>query len=71
MRFDLLGDNFIPQHSDARILDQLIYKWSDFRKSYVEVLTKKYEKLICSGYSIEVKDIEKNILIIFTKTQKS
>ena len=61
MRFDLLGDNFLPQHSDARILDQLIYKWSDFRKSYVEVLTKKYEKLICSGYSIEVKDIEKNI----------
>ena len=61
MRFDLLGDNFIPQHSDARILDQLIYKWSDFRKSYTKILTKKYENLILSGYSIEVKDIEKNI----------
>ncbi len=27
MRFELLGTSFIPQHSDSRVLDQLIYKW--------------------------------------------
>jgi hypothetical protein len=28
MRVELLGLSFTPQHSDARVLDQLIYKWS-------------------------------------------
>ncbi|HBM79570.1 MAG TPA: glucuronate isomerase, partial [Clostridiaceae bacterium] len=27
-RMEMLGLSFIPQHSDARVLDQLIYKWS-------------------------------------------
>jgi len=26
MRFELLGVSVIPQHSDARVLDQLVYK---------------------------------------------
>src|SRR5438874_6008804 len=31
MRIELLGTSFIPQHSDARVLDQLIYKWDHSR----------------------------------------
>jgi len=31
MRVELLGFGFVPQHSDARILDQLIYKWAHSR----------------------------------------
>ncbi len=31
MRLELLGSSFVPQHSDARILDQLIYKWEHSR----------------------------------------
>ena len=29
LRIEMLNDNFIPQHSDARVIDQLIYKWND------------------------------------------
>ena len=32
MRIELLGTSFIPQHSDARVLDQLIYKWDHSRQ---------------------------------------
>jgi len=38
MRFELLGTSFIPQHSDARILDQLVYKWDHTRRILKKVL---------------------------------
>jgi hypothetical protein len=31
-RLELLGTSFIPQHSDARVLEQLIYKWRHSRQ---------------------------------------
>ena len=33
-RIELLGLSVIPQHSDARILDQLVYKWKHSRRDY-------------------------------------
>jgi hypothetical protein len=30
-RIELLGSSFAPQHSDARVLEQLIYKWKHAR----------------------------------------
>src|SRR5437870_7823708 len=33
-RIEMLGTSFTPQHSDARVLEQVIYKWKD-RKSVV------------------------------------
>ena len=44
MRFELLGLSFIPQHSDARVLDQLIYKWDH---SHTEVIAKVLADNIC------------------------
>lgn len=32
MRVEILGTGFTAQHSDARVLDQLLYKWSHSRK---------------------------------------
>src|SRR5258708_27797294 len=32
MRLELLGLSVTPQHSDARVLDQLIYKWKHSKK---------------------------------------
>ena len=32
MRFELLGTSIIPQHSDGRVLDQLLYKWDHSRQ---------------------------------------
>ena len=60
-RFELLGDNFIFQHSDARIIDQLIYKWNDFKKIYIDLCTIKFNNLLSLGYNLKISDIEKKI----------
>ena len=60
-RFELLGDNFILQHSDARIVDQLVYKWLDFKSIYIKVMVEKYHKLLSLGYKIKASDLEKKI----------
>lgn len=49
MRIELLGTAFTAQHSDARVLDQLLYKWSHSRAVIAKVLSKELIKLICSG----------------------
>ncbi|WP_437707954.1 hypothetical protein WMF45_28825 [Sorangium sp. So ce448] len=42
MRLEMLGPTFVPQHSDARVLDQLIYKWRHSRRSIASALTRRY-----------------------------
>jgi hypothetical protein len=49
MRMELLGPSFIPQHSDARVLDQLIYKWDHSRKIIAKVLTDKFDDMRLTG----------------------
>lgn len=50
MRLELLGCTFIPQHSDARILDQLIYKWDHSRRIIADVLADQYTQLLDAGH---------------------
>jgi hypothetical protein len=50
MRLDLIGLSCTPQHSDARVLDQLIYKWHHSRSLIAEVLAGKYEDLAATGW---------------------
>ncbi|HEY3779743.1 MAG TPA: hypothetical protein VGL56_01575 [Fimbriimonadaceae bacterium] len=45
MRLELLGPTFVPQHSDARVLDQLIYKWRHARRAIASALTQRYSVL--------------------------
>ena len=45
-RIELLGTSFIPQHSDARVLDQLLYKWRHSRSIIAEVLAGKYAETL-------------------------
>jgi hypothetical protein len=52
MRVELLGTSFIPQHSDARILEQLIYKWDHSRAVICPVLTAKYQALARTGWPV-------------------
>jgi hypothetical protein len=59
-RFELLGSAFIPQHSDARILDQLIYKWSHSRQVIGSVLADAYVQLLGSGRSVTRAEIERD-----------
>lgn len=64
MRLELLGTSFIPQHSDARILDQVIYKWDHSRRLIGEVLANKYEDLVDAGWPLSRSDIERDVRLL-------
>ena len=64
MRFELLGTSFIPQHSDARVLDQLIYKWEHSRRIIAKVLAEKYADLADTGWRVTVGQIERDARLL-------
>jgi hypothetical protein len=61
MRFDLLGLNFIPHHSDARVLEQLIYKWTHFKDTLREVLSSRYRLIARQGWPLSREMVEQDI----------
>jgi len=65
MRFELLGVSVIPQHSDARVLDQLIYKWEHSRKIIADVLFDKYRDLMDTGWSLSESEIQRDVEKLF------
>jgi hypothetical protein len=60
-RFELLGLSVVPQHSDARVLDQIIYKWSHWRGILTKVLTDKYRDLAATGWPVSESDIRRDV----------
>jgi len=64
MRIELLGTSFIPQHSDARVLDQLIYKWNHSRRILTQVLADKYGDLLQTGRRVSKEDIERDVRLM-------
>lgn len=65
MRFELLGVSVIPQHSDARILDQLVYKWDHARETIGAVLVDKYAAVMRTGWRLETGEIERDVAKLF------
>lgn len=65
MRLELLGLSLTPQHSDARVLDQLLYKWAHFRPILTGVLTDKYADLVASGWQLQRAEIERDVAALF------
>jgi hypothetical protein len=61
MRIELLGHSFTPQHSDARVLEQLIYKWHDARVMLTGVLTDKYAALAQTGWSLREDQLRSEV----------
>ncbi len=61
MRMELLGHTFTPQHSDARVLDQLIYKWHDNRAMLADVLTDKYTALAETGFPVAEEEMRREV----------
>ena len=61
MRVELLGTGFIPQHSDARVLDQLLYKWDHSRCVIAGVLAEKYGDLIDTGRRVTEADVGRDV----------
>lgn len=68
MRFELLGTSVIPQHSDCRILDQLLYKWEHSRQVIGKVLCEKYEDLWDAGWQLEEAEIQRDVADLFGGT---
>jgi len=64
-RMETLGLSFIPQHSDARVLDQLIYKWSHSRQIIAKVLIDKYSDLLDTNWSISETEIHRDVSDLF------
>jgi len=60
MRIELLGTSMIPQHSDARVLDQLLYKWQHTRAILAKVLTDKYTDTVAAGWNLTDEDVKKD-----------
>lgn len=61
MRLELLGTSFIPQHSDARVLEQIIYKWDHSKSLIAAALTDKYADLLDTGWRLTEEEIRRDV----------
>ena len=61
MRVELLGTSMIPQHSDSRVLDQLMYKWTHSRAIIGKVLTDKYADVLATGWKVTEDDVKADV----------
>jgi hypothetical protein len=64
-RIELLGTSFIPQHSDARVLEQVIYKWRNTRATLAPILAESYRLLCRDGRAIARQEIERDVKRFF------
>ena len=65
MRLEMLGLSMTPQHSDARVLDQIIYKWRHSREVIGQVLAEKYIDLAETGWVPSEKEIQRDVANLF------
>jgi hypothetical protein len=64
-RLEMLGTSFIPQHSDARVLEQVIYKWRNTRRTLAPILANMYQLLAEDGRPVTRADIQRDITRLF------
>jgi hypothetical protein len=64
-RIEMLGTSFIPQHSDARVLEQVIYKWNNTRRTMARILSDSYLLLIQAGRGVTRDDIQRDVTRLF------
>jgi hypothetical protein len=67
MRMELLGTSFIPQHSDARVLEQLIYKWEHSRALIADVMADKYADMATAGRAVTEAEIKRDAKLFFER----
>lgn len=60
LRLELIGLSVTPQHSDARVMDQIIYKWRHTRRILARVLTDKYADLADSGWTVTDTEMQRD-----------
>jgi hypothetical protein len=64
-RLEMLGTSFIPQHSDARVLEQVIYKWRNTRRTLAPILADKYQLLCEDGRTVTREEMRRDITRLF------
>jgi hypothetical protein len=64
LRLELLGPSFTAQLSDARVLDQLIYKWDHSRRVLAHVLVDKYSDLATAGWEPTAAEVERDVRLL-------
>ena len=64
-RIELLGSSFIPQHSDARILEQILYKWAHSRRVIAAALVENYQALMRDGWPLTAAEIRRDVKKMF------
>jgi hypothetical protein len=64
-RLEMLGTSFIPQHSDARVLEQVIYKWNNTRRTMTRTLSDSYRLLSQDGRGVTRADIQRDVTRLF------
>ena len=64
-RIELLGTSFIAQHSDARVLEQVIYKWRNTRATMAPILTNAYNLLARDGRAVTRAEIQRDVKRLF------
>jgi hypothetical protein len=65
MRVEMLGTAFTGQHSDARVMDQLLYKWPHSRSIIAQVLINEYSKALESGWRLTRAEIRRDVHRLF------
>jgi len=70
-RIEMLGTSFIPQHSDARVLEQVIYKWSNTRRTLAPILSNSYRLLAEDGRGVTREDIQRDVTRLFRSNAES
>ena len=70
-RIELLGTSFIPQHSDARVLEQVIYKWRNTRRTLAPILANAYKLMHDDGGGISRRDIQRDVNRLFRSNFES
>jgi hypothetical protein len=64
-RLEMLGTSFIPQHSDARVLEQVTYKWRNTRRTLAPILANAYGLLAQDGRPVTRAEIRRDITRLF------
>ena len=64
-RLELLGTSFVAQHSDARVLEQLVYKWKHSRRVVADALADAYGRLLESGRAVTRAEVGRDAARLF------
>lgn len=64
-RIEFLGTSLIPQHSDARVLEQAIYKWRSTRLTVAPIRNDAYLLLLDDGGIITKQQIQTDVNRLF------